>query len=247
MLRSGPQREQARIRTAGYTRLRLNTGATPGAHVGVPALPRVLLAGLAGVVAVLAVAALGSAASEHAFAYFVRDPAAAVRLDGCEGIACSYAGAVSNVGIVLWLTAATLTLAAALLGRRMGIDRRALSLLWWGGALTAALGLDDLFELHEYAIPALIPHGQELTYLAYGIACLALLALHRALLLRCDVWLLLVSGALLVVSAVADEILPRNHLLEDGSKLLAIVLWGIFFVGTATALVWRAVPVRSAS
>jgi hypothetical protein len=213
----------------------------------VPSLARVLTAGIAGVVAVLAVAGLGSAASEHAFAYFVRDPAAAVRLDGCEGIACSYAGMVSNVGIVLWLVAATLTLGAALLGRRMGIDRRALSLLWWGGALTALLGLDDLFELHEYAVPALIPHGQELAYAAYGVAGLGLLALHRDLLMRADTWLLVAAGSLLLVSAAADEILPGNHLLEDGSKLLAIVLWGIFFVGTATALVWRAVPARTAA
>jgi len=209
----------------------------------VPARGPVLAVGLACALAVLAAAGIGVAASGRPLAYFTRDPSAAVRLDGCEGLSCSYAGMVSGVGVALWLATAALTLAGGLLARRLAAPAGLTALLLLGGALTAVLGIDDLFQVHEYALPAVLPSGEDVAYAAYGVAALAFLITQRRALMRTDAWILLAAGVLLLVSAGVDRI-GGGHLLEDGAKLVGIVLWSVYFVGTAAATLLPALPPR---
>jgi|GEM_PF-2330294 len=137
-----------------------------------------------------------------------------------------YSGAVSNLGILLWAAAAAIAAFAATLLN----DARARRFFLATSGFTAFLMIDDLFMLHEEALPALgVP--EPAVYAAY----LAAAALYGGVFLR-DIFAARAALALLAALAMAASIIedqtkilwPIHNFVEDGAKLTGIYCWLLF-------------------
>lgn len=112
-------------------------------------------------------------------------------------------GVMSNCGILLWWSSASIWLFSAMIHRARH-SRESFGFALSSGLLSAYLAMDDLFQFHEYLAPhhLKIPEGAVYGALA---ACMAvyLLAFYR-LFMRRDGVLILLSLILLSVSAGID-------------------------------------------
>lgn len=139
-----------------------------------------------------------------------------------------YAGALSNLGVLLWWTAATTALYGAALLWRGGGDPKTVGLLLSTGLLSAMLALDDLYMIHEVVAPryAGIPNP---VVVGFYVACTGVWALvHRQDILGHLPVVLGLAGIFFAVSIGVDEFatgLPMWFIWEDGSKFAGIIGW----------------------
>lgn len=140
-----------------------------------------------------------------------------------------YTGALSHAGVLAWWTAAVSGLLAWRATRRHPVLRRRGNLLGAFGVLSAALALDDLFMVHEYVAPVHFGVPELVILGTWAGALLLILVRYRDILLSTiDSTLLLAAGLALGVMAAVDLSLPDSPLqvvLEEGSKLLGVLLW----------------------
>lgn len=177
----------------------------------------------------------------------LRDPLAVaeMREDCCK----VYFGAVSNLGILIWISGA----AACLFGAAVLFARRQFShgglFLLSGGLFTGFLALDDMFLIHENVLPA-FGVSQPVTYGAYGLLGLAYLAIGWRQIFANRFVLFGLAGGLLACSVMIDWLIHDESatriLLEDGAKLIGICAWTAFHALAAINLVLRDPHVRSA-
>lgn len=156
-----------------------------------------------------------------------------------------YAGALSNLGVLLWWSAGTAALlACALLWDRAANGRTAI-LLGTAGALSCVLALDDLYMVHEIVAPRYFGVAQPVVMAVYALAAGAWAVSFRALLIRRHP-AFLAFAALLIAGSVAVDVV-RDHLpllnvvIEDGLKLAGVAawcgwLWRVAFVEVTHAL-----------
>jgi hypothetical protein len=165
-----------------------------------------------------------------------RDPLAVTEGD-------RYLGALSNVGIVMWAMAAGACILAALALRRQARPGAAVSFFAWSAALTAVLGLDDLFQLHEWVQPRL-PSGEVAVVVGYVVLVGIYAWQFRRSLLTAEYALIVAAGACFAASIAVDAVPDRLHPealkpyflpLEDGFKMLGIAFWLAFFLRAGTA------------
>jgi hypothetical protein len=158
----------------------------------------------------------------------LRDPAQVMEVP-------MYVGVISNLGLVLWGSAATLCVFAA-------VARRDVRAYWtYAAALTGLLLLDDWLLLHDVVLPDLLGVSDVLVYAAYGLAVLVYLVRYRYVLLLGDWPLLLLSFAWFAASIFVDQLdgrvdIPGMYLWEDGAKLFGIASWLLFHGRLALAL-----------
>ena len=152
-------------------------------------------------------------------------------------------GATSNLGVVLWIGTAVVCLFAAALS---DTDAPTTRFLVASGALTALLGLDDLFLLHEQFehLPGRIG---ELAYVPLYLGLVSLyLVRFRGELRRHGAPLLAIAFAMFALSVAIDigfAYSTNRAFLEDGFKLAGIACWTAFFLRVALASARRrAVP-----
>jgi len=183
-------------------------------------LRRSEIVALAAALLVLALLALGADRLDRPLADLTRDPTSAAG-------ASFYLGYGSNLMIAGWLAGAAVALCAGAALRGFSADSGALLA---AGALTAVIGLDDLFQFHEELAPAAgIP--QKLVLAVYAAAAAWVAWRHGS-------WLLargfapLLAAVLLGVSVGVDLLDPEHetlpHAAEDGPKLLGIALWSVY-------------------
>lgn len=177
----------------------------------------------------------------------LRDPLAVAELRQPE--CCKvYYGAVSNLGVLVWMGGAAICLFAAAVVQAQGARAQAAVFLAAAGLLTGFLAIDDLFLVHENVLPAL-GVSEPVTYGAYGLLGLVYLAISWREILRHNVVLLFVGVALLGTSVVIDWMFHSEHpmriLLEDGAKLTGICAWVGFHVIAAWTIL-SAAAVRPA-
>lgn len=145
-------------------------------------------------------------------------------------------GFVSNLGIVLWCATAAICLYSAALLRKRGDSGELASFFQYAGLLTTFLMLDDLFLFHERLAQMYFHVPQIAVVAAYGVATLVFLIRFRELILRTEFVLLGSAFAFfafsLLVDQVLDEVMPMEHLFEDGSKFLGILGWLAYFTRT---------------
>jgi hypothetical protein len=171
---------------------------------------------------VLAVVGLGRALGMP-IRVLVRDPAAVSGTSAAVGF-------LSNLGIVLWASAAAIALfSAVLLGRSRHPSDYA-RLLVAIGALTLVMMLDDLYMLHERILPRLTGIEMDISAYAYAAAIAAIAWRWRAVILRPGWVLGIVAVLWLAVSAGIDLMvfeMPRSRIIlyEDGAKFFGIVAW----------------------
>jgi hypothetical protein len=189
--------------------------------------------------AVVGLVALLAAALDRPVAFLTRDPAAAVRNGECS-TECFYAGLLSNLGVLVLVTASVSTgLVAYALPRSRAPHRVPLA---WGCAMLALLVVDDLFGLHDHLAPTYVPQGEKLVQLGIGIAALAWVVAFRRLVVESGLGLLVAGTAVAyVISSGTDTFGVGGHLLEDGAKFVGIVSLAAFFVTLAVREVRDAV------
>lgn len=144
-------------------------------------------------------------------------------------------GLLSNVGILSWWAAGV---ACLLVGCIRGWDPRGRVLLH-AGVLCTVLTLDDQFQFHEDVGPRLLRIPEAAITLTYGAILVSLLIVHRAWLRRSAWQLLVMSGVLLGYAVAVDVVrgsLGTPHTaVEDLTKFVGIVLWGVYWISTAAA------------
>lgn len=158
-----------------------------------------------------------------------------------------YVGLISNFGVVLWGSAASVCLFAAWL-QRTDPDRREHSeFLAVAGLVSTVLLFDDLYLLHEEIIPERLHIPQPAVLAAYVFMVAWFLVRYRRLIEETDFVLLVLAGVFFAGSVLVDVLFPEGELLivgdlpgrdlvEDGPKLLGIVAWTIYMWRVATQL-----------
>jgi hypothetical protein len=162
-----------------------------------------------------------------------------------------YLGFVSNVGVVLWASTASIFLFAFGLHRRHGEEEWRRFLLS-SGLIVALLGLDDLFMLHDGVFRDYLSIPQPLVMAGYVLLLLLYLTRFASLLLRTAYPILIAALGLLGISLALDQIhdllgtaLAGRLLWEDGSKLLGIGAWLSYAIHTSASLLTEASQPRA--
>lgn len=164
-----------------------------------------------------------------------------------------WAGLLSNLGILLWWTAAAICFFGAAMVRRSG-EPGAFAFLLSSGALSTYLTLDDLLQVHERLAPRYAGVAEEHVLAAIAIAAAAHVFAFRRLILRTDYRLLGLALALLGAAALMDSIFHSwlrtlgqwEFFIEDGAKWLGIVSWCAYHTSASAYLV-RAAAAQPAS
>jgi hypothetical protein len=203
----------------------------------------------AGCVGVIVLSVIAGRLIDRPIAYFTHDPIQVADVVGqCDGAECSLAGLMSNVGVILWISAAAVTLLTAGMLSAAGESLRRSPYLAFG-VLTAVLAVDDLFAIHEYSREwgGRVGLGELRLLTLYALAMAVLLVVFRGFLARTSVWLVPLAGVFYGVSIFSDFVLHTRNLVEDGSKLFGVATWALFLVGTAFQELRSASPPREES
>jgi hypothetical protein len=150
-----------------------------------------------------------------------------------------YIGAFSHIGVLAWWTAAASCALSALAVRDRTGSGGPVAALACGAALSALLGLDDLFLLHERALPAHVGIPQNLIFIGYSAWTAVYLWRFRSFHARMDTGLLVTTLMLFATSMVMDvlHLLPPEHkaglVIEDGAKLLGATGWAVYHARAA--------------
>lgn len=181
--------------------------------------------------AALATVALGALIMDIPVGMSTRDMAAIAGVHPLTGV-------ISNVGILLWSTAASICVFAALATRRLGVTADS-GFLLASGALTTVLLLDDLFMFHEQLAPDYLGIT-ELVVVAVYIALTAVYGIYyRAIILRTEFLLLGSALIFFTISVIADLLESRGWsylIIEDGAKLLGIANWCCYYFRSSLQL-----------
>jgi hypothetical protein len=138
-------------------------------------------------------------------------------------------GLLSNIGYLLWISAAAIALFAGLSGV-LAIRGRVRQLLISGGLFSLLLCIDDMFLLHDRYV------GSTFLYSLYAIFAVLILFRFRAQVSALGGGSFLLAVALLGTSVVIDqlqEVIPVPYttlqLFEEGAKFLGIATWLAFW------------------
>ena len=192
--------------------------------VGLPQRPllRVLLVAVLPALIVYVLALVLSAAAGIRTQLVIRDLAQSC--DTALGV-----GFLSNVGYLLWISAAAIALFGALSGV-VDVRGRVRQLLLCGGGFSLLLCLDDMFLLHDRYI------GSSFLYSLYAIFALLILFRFRAQVQALGGGSFLLAVVLLGLSVITDqlqELIPIDYatlqLFEEGAKFLGIAAWLAFW------------------
>ncbi|MGI9292089.1 MAG: hypothetical protein ACR2QG_12545 [Gammaproteobacteria bacterium] len=173
-----------------------------------------------------------------------RDTLAVAQTAADNGECCrAYYGLISTLGGLVWIGSAFITLFVAVSLFNRPSTSGATQFMVWATALTLALVLDDMFQLHEYIYPYVIGIPQKVVMLIYGVLVAAYLYKFQRHIFAVGPGLLIISLFTFMVSAVADMFvsadLAWHRLVEDGSKLVGIFSWTAFHWWAAFSLIER--------
>ncbi|MFI5217943.1 MAG: hypothetical protein ACHQNT_00545 [Bacteroidia bacterium] len=158
--------------------------------------------------------------------HFTQDPTAIMD-------APFYTGFFSNIGILLWCASAAICFFTRGIIPKANATGTIRAFLFYSGLVTSLLMLDDLFLLHESALPDYIGIPEKGVYVIYGNILLLYLFVFRSTILKTEYLLLALAFALIGISTVVDLLpmpIPEDSFLEDAVKLFGIVSWFIYFL-----------------
>lgn len=178
-----------------------------------------IFAGLFGCLAI-AFVALASWFLGESTSVFTREPQAVLK-------GSFYVGSFSNLGGVVWFGAAAIMSFAASL---KPLDRRVLLL---AALVTWAMGLDDIFMLHDKVYPKLYINETVVSTLYFGAIGVIVLRSYRQL-ARPTLVGTVIAVIFWVFSAVFDHYFNEiGQLGEDGAKFIGIVVWAAAWIRQA--------------
>lgn len=184
--------------------------------------------------------------------YITRDLAALANVNPLLGFQ-------STLGALIWFTSA----AICLFSSRLIVERSVhhVRFLFWAGLFTLMLGLDDLFMVHEFVLPRLghyisLPFPffdleplltEELLFSFYLLAFACFAWVYRKIFFTFDrSWLLLALGFFALSLLIDNDLLillfnfHEDLFLEEATKLLGIVGWGVYLYSVSHTLVQEA-------
>lgn len=152
-------------------------------------------------------------------------------------------GAQSVVGVLLWWSAASITLAAWATIRRVGGDRRLALFLLCSALITVWLALDDAFQFHDSLASDWFGLRERYVILGYALVMGLYFVAFRTVLWHSERSLLLLA-LLFAGLSVAGDLVSQQFVedgapsgigetlnyLEDAMKFLAIVSWGAYLI-----------------
>lgn len=163
--------------------------------------------------------------------WFLDDPASVTRTS-------PLIGALSVLGVNLWIVAATAALFAV--AARPNAPRRHRSLLKVVGVASIVLALDDQFMVHEGLMDDLFGLGELWTIIPYALLGLAVAVRYwRVALAHPDGIVLLAALTFLGLSLGLDVThppFPGRMTAEEAAKLIGVALWALFAVRAALRL-----------
>lgn len=166
--------------------------------------------------------------------YTVRDPAAITD-------AFWFVGLQSNLGVMLWIAAASCCLLGAALLRGVPGARRSARFLLASGLFSLWLGLDDGFMLHDEVLPNWQGIPEIALYALYLALMGAYLVYFRGTIFRTKYPLLVAAGVGMGASLVIDQFF-NSHFFEDGTKFYGIVFWAAYLFDATLTLVRQEIP-----
>lgn len=182
--------------------------------------------------AVLAAAILAKVRLDVPWYFLMGDPATATGHP-------FFVGFVSNVGVVMWASIATLFLFRHHVERAAGGPSEWSRFLLWSGLFAGVLGLDDLFLLHDQVLPDYLAVSQSLVVALYVVLCLGYLVRFSRQIARTAYPVFIAALGLLAASVGLDQLqdhwsiyLPASGFLEDAAKLLGIGTWLSYAIHT---------------
>jgi hypothetical protein len=179
-----------------------------------------IFAGLFGCLAI-ALVALASWILGEPPAVFTREPQAILK-------GPFYVGSFSNLGGLFWFGAAAIMSFAGVL---KPLDRGALIL---AALVTWAMGLDDVFMLHDSVYPKLHLNETFVSASYFGAIGVIVLRYYRQL-SRSTLVGMAIAVIFWVLSAVIDHYFNNiGQLAEDGSKFIGIVVWAAAWIRQAS-------------
>jgi len=144
-------------------------------------------------------------------------------------------GFVSNIGILLWWSSATICLFTSTLLLQMK-QHELCKFFFLAALLTAWLSLDDFFQFHDY----LIGKHEMTIFIVLAASMLFFLVRFQKTILQSNYFFLFLSLCFLACSIVVDQFhitFEANDeiriFLEDGFKWLGISFWFCYFTTTA--------------
>lgn len=152
-----------------------------------------------------------------------------------------YTGFLSNVGIFFWAATGAVCLFTGAILRDRGVSGGIRTFLLLAGGISLALGLDDVFMLHETAIPDYIGLPEEVVLATYGATICVFVVVFFRTILGTDYLILCMAALFFAASVALDKLEPSgiigSCLCEDGAKLVGQVCWLAYFSLTAAAAV----------
>jgi len=164
-----------------------------------------------------------------------------------------YAGAISQLAILLWCAGATLCWAAYLLLMKLNAIRPETGRLLLSAALlTTYLTLDDAYLLHEKVYDRYLHIGEGSVLFAYLVMGILFVYFNRKAIMNSNYALLILALALFAASIASDAIPQQGvgvvyffekftKLAGDACKLAGILTWLAYYAGYAYRQVARLV------
>lgn len=146
---------------------------------------------------------------------------------------------VSSLGsFVLAVTAGICTFAYNIVKTR---GNEFTSELFYGGALTFYIAVDDFYQFHDVIFPRHFGINEKLVYLSLALAAFGYLFVHRHRLMSRLPLLLLSALSCFAISVFADVFDKQLYdwlgqwmlMIEDGSKFVGIGFWASYFISLA--------------
>ncbi len=155
-----------------------------------------------------------------------------------------YYGAISNMGVLLWASAAAILFFAALVVALMGGQQHRNYVVQFalGGFLTTLLCIDDFFLVHDIILPKL-GFSETLAYVVYASFAAIYVWYARVEILGARWPMFLLSVGCLALSVKIDVFFNVDNdfrlLIEDGAKLVGITAWLSFHAEAAACTLQR--------
>jgi len=193
---------------------------------------------------ILAGVAIASIILDINLGLLTRDPTSIAKINPLSGI-------LSNFGIILWCSAATVCFFAAIAIRNTE-SKDYFWFLFCSGLLSAYLLFDDFFQFHEILAGDHVGISEKFTYMALGTAVLIYLFIFRRNIWQTNFSFLLLSFVFLASSVATDMfqgllMLRIGHwqfFIEEGTKWLGISCWCSYYVETSYRIVVGAFLMR---
>lgn len=148
-----------------------------------------------------------------------------------------FTGVISNIGILLWNSTATVSIfCGTLLFLRK--SNHAGAFLLWSGLFSLVLLFDDFFLFHELIAKRYLGLSEKTVFILYGCIITVLLLHYRQLIIQTNYPLLAVAliffGGSIFVDILQDSLsIEWPVLLEDGLKFLGISSWFGYYIWTS--------------